>query len=124
VNTPAALYGRTAKTGFTPRLLEAELLTQCSTDLRRAAAALPDAAPLIGALERNRTVWSRLALHLRHGDTDLDDPHRLSILKLAAIVFLRTASLCEAPAKAEAEALARINLALAAGLRGQAPAPR
>ncbi|MEJ1938806.1 flagellar biosynthesis regulator FlaF [Nostoc sp. NIES-2111] len=120
-NPAANLYGRTAKTGFTTRGLEAELLTQCAGDLTRAASILPDDQPLVLALERNRSVWNRFALHLRHGDTDLNDEQRLTVLRLASLIFLKTAETCERPDRRRAEALASINLTVAAGLRGIAP---
>lgn len=123
MNAAVRAYQSVARTGYSTRQLEAEVLLHCARTLQ---AAIEDADPelpgLIPALERNRRLWQLFSVHLRREDSDLTPEMRQSMGVQAAGVFALTGDVCAALADAKpvprdlVATLIEVNRILAEGL--------
>jgi flagellar protein FlaF len=120
MHAAAQAYGRVARSGLTARQLEAEVLTQCAVDLEAAASGTRSSDDrLLAAVERNRQLWSILAMSLRDPGNPLPESMKESLTGLARFVFARTYRAAETLDRSLLPPLASINRHIAAGLLGQ-----
>ncbi len=67
----------------TPRSIEAQLLSQVTSDLRKAATRADDFGKVVDAIHRNRQMWTTFATGVADKDNDLPNQLRAQIFYLA-----------------------------------------
>lgn len=117
-------YARVAQASQPPRELEAMVLMKAAARLQ----AVRDAwdarqGELDEALSYNRKLWTILVSSATGEENPLPPPLKQNLANLGVFVFRHTIALMGAPSPERLGILIDINRELAAGLRGQAPAP-
>lgn len=103
----------------TPRSMEAQLVTQVTARLRRAAASKNDFAALVAALHDNRVMWTTLATGVADVDNGLPQQLRAQLFYLAE--FTEHHSKLVLKGDADAGVLIEINTAVLRGLNDMVP---
>lgn len=99
------------------RSIEAQLFTQVTADLRKAAASKSNFPALADALHRNRQMWVTMAAGVADNDNDLPEMLRAQIFYLAEFTELHSRKVLRG--EADSAALVDINTAVLRGLNGQ-----
>lgn len=114
-------YAPTQAAIRTDRSVEAQLITQITTRLRKAsAAAKPDFPALVSALHDNQRMWTAMAADVADTDNALPDALRAQIFYLAE--FTAHHSKLVMRGTVDATALIDVNTAVLRGLNAQAAA--
>lgn len=117
----ANAYAKVAKTGQSPRDLEASILTQAAHRLQSAVEDWNPTGPALdAALAFNRRIWTILSASAVEPDNPLPTHIKVNIAQLAAVIFQRTLAVMVDPQPEKMTLLIRINREVAAGLRGHA----
>lgn len=122
----AHAYARTARTGLSPRQLEAAVLNRCASDLLRAIDGDGEPRQLLAALDRNREAWALFARAAGAPDSPLPEEQRNAILRMAAFTLQQTLDIGRKIANAPGATpgplvspLVHLNRELAAGLESR-----
>ena len=111
-------YAPTQVSIRTDRSIEAQLVSQITARLRRAATANPqDFSALVAAIHDNRRMWTAMAADVADGDNGLPSALRAQIFYLAE--FTEQHSRRVLRRDADATALIDINTAVLRGLNVQ-----
>ena len=114
-------YAPTQVSIRTERSVEAQLISQITSRLRKAATAQPDDFPaLVAALHDNRRMWTTMAAGVADNDNALPSQLRAQLFYLAEFTALHSQKVLRG--KAEPTALIEINTAVLRGLNGQGAA--
>lgn len=99
----------------TPRSVEAELVSQITANLKKAAANLPKEFPaFIQALHDNRRMWTTLAIDVADTNNSLPANLRAQIFYLAEFTEQQTSKIISE--KSDSAVLVEINTAILRGL--------
>ena len=110
-------YQATAKTGTSPRQLEAALLMKAATRLKRVQDLWDsENRDLEAALAYNRKLWTILATSATDIDSPLPSDLKRNIALIAIFVFNRSLDLIMEPNQGDLTALIDINKTIAQGL--------
>ena len=114
-------YAPTQVSIRTDRSVEAQLVSQITARLRRAASAQPFNFPaLVAAVHDNRRMWTAMAADVADGDNGLPKALRAQIFYLAEFTEHHSRRILRRDA--DATALIDINTAVLRGLNCQRPA--
>lgn len=107
-------YGAARPAMRTPRVTEFDLFAQITSDLSRAAENTDDFAGLADALNRNRKLWTHLAIDLAAPENALPDALRADLLSLADFTMKHTSQVMRG--EGDATPLIDINKSIMRGL--------
>ena len=114
-------YAPTQVSIRTERSVEAQLISQITSRMRKAAVAQPfDFPSLVAALHDNRRMWTTMAVGVADNDNALPSNLRAQIFYLAEFTDLHSQKVLRG--KADLTALIDINTAVLRGLNGQGAA--
>ncbi len=114
-------YAPTQVSIRTERSVEAQLISQITSRMRKAAFTTPSDFPaLVAALHDNRRMWTTMAAGVADNDNALPRELRAQIFYLAEFTELHSQKVLRG--KADATALIDINTAVLRGLNGQGAA--
>lgn len=114
-------YRRTAAVTSTGRDLEAHVLTKAAQHLKECQAKWEEEGHrerLDNALRLNQKIWTIIQSELARDDNPLPIQVRTDILNLSLFVDKRIIEIMAAPAAEKLDAIIRININIAEGLRG------
>ncbi|MEE4355296.1 MAG: flagellar biosynthesis regulator FlaF [Desulfococcaceae bacterium] len=120
---PLQAYENASKSTISGRELEASVLTKAANRLKECREKLGSTEhypELADALKYNRMIWSIFQAELSKPDNPLPQPLKEQILNLSLFADKKTLEMMAFPSPETLESIIRINLNIAAGLRGSA----
>ena len=110
-------YQSSAKTGISPRQLEAALLMKAAARLKRVQEAWEaDRSDFESALAYNRKLWTIVSTSATETDSPLPPDLKRNIALIAIFIFNRSLDLIIDPTSSGLDPLIDINKAIAQGL--------
>lgn len=100
----------------TPRSIEAQLLGQVTSDLKKAAAPKASFATIADAVHRNRRMWTTFATGVADKDNELPDQLRAQLFYLAEFTEQHSRKILRG--EDTIDALIDINMSILRGLTG------
>lgn len=121
IDNPFKTYENAERSGLSGRKLEASALTRAALQLKKCLNQWEDGShheALVQALKHNQRLWSVFQAELSKPDNPLPVPLKEQLLSLSLYIDKNTFYLLAFPDPEKLEAIIKINLNIAAGLKG------
>lgn len=121
IDNPFKTYENAERSGLSGRKLEASALTRAALQLKKCLNQWEDGSDheaLVQALKHNQRLWSVFQAELSRPDNPLPAPLKEQLLSLSLYIDKNTFHLMAFPDPEKLEAIIKINMNIAAGLKG------